>query len=54
MGKGWRGQTVRVNGIRVRLTDWMRADKLIDLNPGAFRAVCGSLSVGVCKVRVSW
>jgi hypothetical protein len=58
LGRNWRGTavTVTANGhaVRVRLTDWMRADKLVDLNPAAFRATCGALSRGVCRVSVTW
>lgn len=56
LGSDWRGSRVSVCGSEgcatVRLTDWMRADKLVDLNPSAFRAVCGPLSKGVCRVTV--
>ena len=55
LGVHWRGQRVRLCGpagcATVRLTDWMRADRLVDLNPGAFRAVCGPLSRGLCVAR---
>ena len=57
LGRNWRGTVVAVtaNGhtVRVRLTDWMRADRLIDLNPTSFVAVCGPLSRGVCRVTVA-
>jgi len=40
LGKDWRGTVVRVctptQCIRVRLTDWMRRDRLIDLNKSDF------------------
>jgi hypothetical protein len=51
----WRGQRVMVCGrscVTVRLTDWMRRDRLVDLNPDAFRVACGPLSRGVCEVTV--
>jgi hypothetical protein len=54
---GWRGRTVLVNGVRVRLTDYMGTTnqaKVIDLDAGLFRAICGPLSRGVCRVTVSW
>jgi hypothetical protein len=57
LGRGWRGRTVWVNGVPVRLTDWMgtrNRAKVIDLDDGLFRRVCGRLSRGVCVVRVSW
>ena len=57
MGPTWRNSRVRVTGPAgstvVRLTDWMGDQRrVIDLNPGAFRAACGPLSRGVCAVRV--
>ena len=58
VGPGWRGQRVTVVGpagtARTVLGDWMRADKLIDLDDNVFRAVCGPLSKGVCRVSVRW
>jgi hypothetical protein len=57
LGPGWRGSVVWVNGVRVRLTDWMGTTnraKVIDLDAGLFRAICGPLSLGVCKVVVAW
>jgi hypothetical protein len=56
LGKGWRGQTVLVNGVPVRLTDYMGTTnrvKVIDLDDGLFRRICGPLSRGVCKVTVT-
>jgi hypothetical protein len=57
LGRNWRGRTVLVNGVPVRLTDWMgtrdRA-KVIDLDDGLFIRVCGPLSMGVCEVSVTW
>lgn len=56
LGSDWRGSRVSVCGpegcATVRLTDWMRRDRMVDLNAGSFRAVCGPLSVGVCRVTV--
>jgi hypothetical protein len=37
----------------VVLGDWMRADRLIDLDDDVFPAVCGPLSRGICRVEVS-
>jgi hypothetical protein len=57
LGKGWRGRTVLVNGIPVRLTDYMgtrNRAKVIDLDDGLFRRICGPLSMGVCDVVVRW
>jgi len=55
---GWRGQRVTVCAgsrcARTVLGDFMRADRLIDLDDGIFRAVCGPLSRGVCTVIVRW
>lgn len=57
LGRGWRGTHVRVAGPAgtavVRLGDWMRRDRLVDLDDGAFVRVCGPLSLGVCRVRVT-
>lgn len=63
LGPGWRGRTVyvftgrrcipKVNCVRVRLTDWMRADRLIDLDSRSF-AFLAPLSRGVLRVTVSW
>ena len=56
LGRGWRGTRVTVCGrgcASVVLSGWMRsADKLVDLDASDFRAVCGSLSRGVCRVSV--
>ena len=58
LGPGWRGMRVRVCSRQACVTtilgDWMRADKLIDLHAPLFRAVCGPLSRGICRVEVSW
>jgi hypothetical protein len=57
MGAGWRGETVYVNGTPVVLSDFMgtrNRDKVIDLDDGLFRAICGDLSMGVCEVEVRW
>lgn len=55
LGPHWRGQTVRVCArvcIRVRLTDFMRADRLVDLDRSDF-ARLAPLSVGVVHVTVT-
>jgi hypothetical protein len=39
--------------VLVVLGDWMRADRLIDLDDGQFVRVCGPLWRGVCRVTVS-
>ena len=58
LGPGWRGMSVAVLGpagwVRVVLSDWMRADKLIDLASADFPSVCGPLSRGICEVEVTW
>ena len=57
VGPGWRGTRVTVCGAscaRTVLGDWMRADKLIDLDDNIFVRVCGPLSRGVCNVVVRW
>ena len=57
IGRGWRGTHVTVNGIPAVLTDWMGTKdpaKIIDLDDGLFRAACGPLSRGVCRVVVRW
>ncbi len=58
LGSGWRGTRVTVCGpagcaVTV-LGDWMRADRLIDLDVSVFPAVCGPLSLGLCQVEVTW
>ena len=37
----------------VVLGDFMRADRLIDLDDGQFVRVCGELSRGLCRVTVA-
>jgi len=57
LGPRWRGMTVLVNGVPVRLTDYMGTTnraKVIDLDDDTFRTVCGPLSMGVCDVTVRW
>lgn len=57
LGPGWRGRTVYVNDVPVVLSDFMGTKdprKIIDLDDGTFRAVCGPLSMGVCEVEVRW
>ncbi len=57
LGAGWRGTTVRVcrlsTCIVTVLGDWMRADRLIDLDDDAF-ARLAPLSLGVIPVTVTW
>jgi hypothetical protein len=61
LGPSWRGQRVTVTGPAgsavVVLGDWCgcttAGEKLIDLDDGAFVAVCGPLSRGVCDVEVT-
>ena len=56
LGPGWRGTRVTVSGpagtAAITLGDFMRADRLIDLDAPAFRAACGPLSRGICTVTV--
>ena len=56
LGPGWRGTVVTVKGpageADTVLSDWMRRDRLIDLDDDVFVAVCGALSRGVCHVIV--
>lgn len=62
LGRGWRGQTVRVtsNGrsVLVRLTDWcqcyknQRRERVVDLSPAAFRRLA-SLSRGIIRVTIT-
>lgn len=57
LGDGWRGETVYVNGVPVLLTDFMGTKnraKVIDLDDGLFRAICGPLAMGVCDVEIRW
>ena len=61
LGDGWRGTVVTVTGdggsVAVQLTDFMgtrNRAKVIDLDDGTFRVVCGPLSMGVCEVTVRW
>ena len=58
LGPGWRGRKVsvcRTDGfcLSVRLTDWMRADRLVDLDARTF-ALLAPLSRGVLTVEVWW
>jgi hypothetical protein len=61
LGSHWRGMVIEVCGkqscTRARLTDFMGTHdraKVIDLDDGLFRRICGPLSMGVCDVTVSW
>ena len=53
LGAGWRGRSVKVNGIPVTLSDFMRADRLIDLDAATF-ARLAPLSQGLTEVTVAW
>ena len=57
LGPRWRGKWVNVTAhgrtIRVKLTDWMQADRLIDLDANSFRLLA-PLSAGVVKVTITW
>ena len=58
LGSGWRGTVVTVTGpagsaVTV-LGDWMAMDRLVDLDRSIFPAVCGPLSLGLCRAEVSW
>ncbi len=63
----WRGSYVVVTGFTngqahsatVLLSDWCLCSgahqpRLVDLSVTAFERVCGSLSLGVCRVEVQW
>ena len=58
IGPRWRGTVVRVCSgsrcVRTVLSDWMRADRLIDLDDGVVRRLGLSLSQGVYRVTVRW
>jgi hypothetical protein len=58
IGPRWRGTVVRVCSgsrcVRTVLSDWMRADRLIDLDDGVVRRLGLSLSQGVYRVTVTW
>jgi hypothetical protein len=57
LGANWRGRQVSVCAgprcVSTILGDWMRADRLIDLDVNVFPAVCGPLSLGLCEVKVT-
>ena len=57
LGEGWRGTRVTVTGPAgsavVTLGDWMRRDRLIDLDAPVFVRVCGALALGICRVTVT-
>ena len=57
LGPDWRGTRVVVTGpagsaVTV-VGDFMRADRLIDLDVPVFYATCGPLSLGLCHVTVT-
>jgi len=57
LGPGWCGTRVVVTGpagsaVTV-VGDFMRADRLIDLDAPVFYATCGPLSLGLCHVTVT-
>lgn len=55
LGRDWRGQLVKVcarHCVAVRLTDWMRRERLIDLSDDAFSELA-PLAVGVLHVTVT-
>jgi hypothetical protein len=56
LGPGWRGTSVQVchdeRCVVTVLGDWMRADRLVDLDDDAFRALA-PLSVGVLAVTLT-
>ena len=58
IGPGWRGTRVRVTGPAgsawTVLGDWMAMDRLVDLDVSVFPAVCGPLSLGLCRAEVTW
>ena len=58
LGGSWRGTRVRVTGPAgsawTVLGDWMAANRLIDLDVNVFPAVCGPLSLGLCRAEVMW
>ena len=57
LGPGWRGMTVRVNGIPVRLTDWCQCyqgrpdERVVDLDARTF-ARLAQLGIGLVVVEV--
>jgi hypothetical protein len=56
LGPGWRGSVVRVCSgacVVVTLSDFMRADRLIDLDVRSWAAICGDPSGGLCRVEVT-
>lgn len=56
LGPGWRGSTVTVCAsvcLRVTLSDFMVADRLVDLDSRSFAALA-PLSQGLVKVSVTW
>jgi hypothetical protein len=56
LGPGWRGSVVRVCAgacVVVTLSDFMRADRLIDLDARSFVQLA-PLSAGLVSVEVSW
>jgi len=55
LGSHWRGRYVRVNGLRVRLTDWCACPfgRVVDLHVGDFARLARP-STGVLRVSVAW
>jgi rare lipoprotein A (peptidoglycan hydrolase) len=55
LGSHWRGRVVRVNGIRVRLTDWCGcpSGRVIDLHRADFARLARP-SAGLIRVIVTW
>jgi len=56
LGPGWRGRSVTVCAaicVQVRLSDWMAADRLVDLDSRSFSRLA-PLSRGIVEVSVRW
>lgn len=56
LGRDWRGSAVLVHGPAGSAVVWLvdtTAAALVDLPESAFVAVCGPLSIGVCRASVS-
>ncbi len=56
LGSHWRGMTVRIcsqgHCVTAKLTDWMKADRLIDLDSRSFAALA-RLSKGILRVTIA-